>query len=129
MNSFLLYQSTFKDTDNLFMSIHRSSDDNFIGTLTTYVSIHYGTADMDILIGDRSTWCKGYGLDAWVVMSDWLLGQKDIRKLTADTMPCNFGMIKLMERSDMTLEATRTAQEMVNGCPVGILYYAKFHEN
>jgi len=55
MNSCLLYQSTFKDTDNLFMSIHRSSDDNFIGTLTTYVSIHYGTADMDILIGDRST--------------------------------------------------------------------------
>ena len=71
----------------------------------------------------------GYGLDAWITMTNWLLARKDIRKLTAGTLACNSGMIKLMERSGMVLEATRKSQEIVEKCPVDMLYYAKFNGN
>jgi RimJ/RimL family protein N-acetyltransferase len=41
-------------------------------------------------------------------------------------MACNLGMIKVMEKCGMALEATRTAQEVLDGQPVDILYFAKF---
>jgi len=122
------YLASFNDTANLFMSVRRLSDNSQIGTLTAYVSLHHGTVDVGIMIGDKSVWGKGYGQDAWDTFTEWLLSQKEIRKLTAGTLACNYGMIKLMERSGMTLEAERKAQEIIEGEPTDILYYAKFHE-
>ena len=129
MESCLRYQASFKNTDNLFMVIRRLSDGKMIGTITAYVSKHHCTADVGILIGDKAVWGMGYGLDAWITFTNWLLDRSDIRKLTAGTLACNFGMIKLMERSGMVLEATRKAQELIEGQPTDILYYAKFNGN
>jgi ribosomal-protein-alanine N-acetyltransferase len=128
-DSCLRYQASFNGTDNLFMAIRRMSDDKLIGTLTAYVAKQHGTVDVGIMIGDTSIWGMGFGLDAWLAMINWLLNRNDIRKLTAGTLACNFGMINLMERSGMILEATRKSQEIVDGCPIDILYYAKFNGN
>lgn len=125
--SCLHYFESFRGTGNMFMSVRRLSDDSPIGTLTAYLSRHHGTVDVGIMIGDKAVWGKGYGQDAWNTMTDWLLGREDIRKLTAGTLACNLGMIKLMERSGMSLEAVRKAQEVVEGRTEDILYYAKFH--
>lgn len=125
--SCLRYLASFEGTKNMFMSVRRLSDGRLVGTLTAYVSSHHGTVDAGIMIGDKSVWGGGYGQDAWDTLTKWLLGRDDIRKLTAGTLACNYGMIKLMERSGMTLEAVRKAQEIVEGQPVDILYYAKFN--
>ncbi len=128
--SCLRYLASFAGTDNLFMSARTLSDESdgkAIGTLTAYVSSHHGTVDVGIMMGDKSVWGRGYGQDAWNTLTHWLLLRQDIRKLTAGTLASNFGMIKLMERSGMTLEAVRKAQEIVEGRPTDILYYAKFH--
>lgn len=126
--SCLRYQASFEGTENLFVSVRRLSDDSPIGTLTAYVARSHGTVDVGIMIGDKSVWGQGYGQDAWNTLTNWLLGREDIRKLTAGTLACNFGMIRLMERSGMSLEAVRKAQELVEGRPEDILYYAKFHD-
>jgi len=126
-DSCLRYLASFKGTQNLFMSVRRLSDNGLLGTLTAYVSCHHGTVDVGILIGDKSVWGLGYGQDAWNTLTNWLLGRGDIRKLTAGTLACNYGMIKLMERSGMALEAVRKAQEILDGRPADILYYAKFN--
>jgi len=125
--SSLRYLASFEGTDNLFISVRRLSDDSPVGTMTAYVSSHHGTVDVGILIGDKAVWGMGYGQDAWNTLTNWLLERDDIRKLTAGTLACNHGMIKLMERSGMHHEATRREQEIVNGQAVDILYYAKFH--
>jgi ribosomal-protein-alanine N-acetyltransferase len=127
LDSCLRYQASFQNSDNLFMAIRRLSDGKMIGTITAYISKHHGTVDVGILIGDKTVWGKGYGLDAWITFTNWLLNRNDIRKLTAGTLACNFGMIKLMERSGMVLEASRKAQELIEGQPTDILYYAKFN--
>ncbi len=121
------YLASFEGTDNLFISVRRLSDDSPVGTMTAYVSRHHGTVDVGILIGDKTVWGMGYGQDAWNTLTNWLLKRGDIRKLTAGTLACNYGMIKLMERSGMHQEATRREQEIVDGQAVDILYYAKFH--
>jgi RimJ/RimL family protein N-acetyltransferase len=126
-DSCLRYLASFEGTDNLFISVRRLSDDRPVGTMTAYVSSHHGTVDVGILIGDKSVWGMGYGQDAWNTLTNWLLTRDDIRKLTAGTLACNYGMIKLMERSGMHHEATRREQEIVNAQAADILYYAKFH--
>lgn len=124
--SCLRYLASFEGTNNLFISVRHLSDKHQIGTMTAYVSSHHGTVDVGILIGDKSLWGGGYGQDAWDTLTNWLLGYGEIRKLTAGTLACNYGMIKLMERSGMHHEATRREQEIVNNQAVDILYYAKF---
>lgn len=129
MQSCLRYQTSFNETDNLFMGIRSLSDKKLIGTLTAYISRNHGTADLGIMIGDHSVWGSGYGLDAWSTMIDWLLRRAGIRKLTAGTLACNLGMIMLMERSGMILEGVRKSQELIEGQPFDMLYYAKFNDD
>jgi [ribosomal protein S5]-alanine N-acetyltransferase len=124
--SSLRYLASFENTDNLFMSVRRLSDDCPVGTMTAYVTKHHGTVDVGIMIGDKTVWGSGYGRDAWLTLTDWLLKRDEIRKLTAGTLACNFGMIKVMECSGMHHETTRNEQEIVNKQAVDILYYAKF---
>lgn len=124
--SCLRYLASFEGTNNLFISVRRQLDGRPLGTLTAYVSRYHGTVDVGIMIGDKSAWGLGYGQDAWDTLTNWLLGREGIRKLTAGTLACNYGMIKLLERSGMVLEAARKAQEIVEGHPVDILYYARF---
>lgn len=127
--SSLRYLHSFSGTENFFLSARALSDDRQIGTLTAYVSLHHGTVDVGIMIIDKSVWGQGYGQDAWNTLTNWLLKQKGIRKLTAGTTSVNYGMIKLMERSGMTLEAVRKEQEIVAGEAVDLFYYAKFSQD
>ena len=120
------YLGSFAGTPNLFVSVRRLDDDRPIGTMTAYVSPHHGTADMGILIGDRTVWGQGYGQDAWDTLSAFLASQPGMRKITCGTLACNEAMVRLAERSGMGLEGCRRAQELVEGEPVDVLYFARF---
>jgi RimJ/RimL family protein N-acetyltransferase len=52
-----------------------------------------------------------------------------LRKVTAATMSSNLGMMRIMEKCGMNLEATQKAQEILNGVAVDILYFAKFSKS
>ncbi|MGQ3039885.1 MAG: GNAT family N-acetyltransferase [Brevundimonas sp.] len=120
------YLKSFEGSSNSFMLIRRSSDGRAVGTLTVYVNTHHGTADVGIMIGEKAAWGGGYGQAAWDAVLNWLLDQEQIRKVTAGTLACNLGMVKLMERSGMTLEGVRKAQELVDGVPEDVVLYARF---
>lgn len=122
----LAYLESFSGTDNLFMSIRETRSGRAVGTLTAYIAAAHGTADLGIMLGDRGVWGRGLGQDAWNTACTWLLGDKGIRKLTAGTLDCNDGMLKIMQRSGMHLEAVRRAHELVDGQPHDIHLYARF---
>jgi len=123
------YLTSFEGTENLFISVRDLSDEYSVGTMTAYISRHHCTVDVGMMIGDKSLWGSGYGKDAWNTLTNWLLERDDIRKLTAGTLKCNIGMIKIMEHAGMHHEATRKSQELVNNEEMDILYYAKFHDS
>lgn len=123
----LTYLQSFAQSDNLFLSVERKSDGLTIGTMTAYVSNAHGTADVGIMIGERSVWGQGLGQDAWNTLCKALAAQDGIRKITAGTLACNIGMLMLMQRAGMQLEAVRKAQELVDGVPTDIHYYALFN--
>jgi [ribosomal protein S5]-alanine N-acetyltransferase len=122
------YMDSFSGTDNLFLSVRRFDTSQAIGTMTAYVSKCHGTVDIGIMIGDSSVWGEGYGQDAWNSLVNWLLVQDSVRKITGGTLACNVPMIRIMERSGMQLEAVRKLQEIVEGVPQDILYFARFRD-
>lgn len=123
------YYSSFIGTCNLFISIRNLTNMQAIGTMTAYINHHHETADVGLLVGDPKSWGKGYGQDAWNTLCTWLLDSVSVRKLTAGTAAGNIAMVKIIERFGMKHEATRYGQELINGRPHDILYFAKFRSN
>ncbi len=120
------YLASFRGTDNLFLAIVHRDNARVVGTMTAYVSAVHGTADLGILVGDRSCWGQGLGLDAWQALMAHLFQSAGLRKITAGTLRPNVGMVRIMERSGMHLEGVRERQEIVDGVPVDTLLYARF---
>jgi RimJ/RimL family protein N-acetyltransferase len=127
--SSLAYLESFGGSPNLFLSVRRRSDGLAVGTMTAYLAEPHGTADMGILIGERSCWGQGYGLDAWQSLLNWLLRDCGLRKVTAGTLDCNTAMLRLMEKSGMHHEGSRRRQEIVDGVAHDLLYFARFRDD
>lgn len=121
----LAYLHSFLDTENLYLSIRDVTTNRLIGSITAYINTNHGTADMGLMIGNREVWGKGFGFEAWSCLMRCLLTTLNIRKVTGGTLDVNLGMIKIMKKSGMHLEATRYKQEIVDGSPVDMLYFAK----
>jgi ribosomal-protein-alanine N-acetyltransferase len=124
--SALAYLNSFDGSGNLFLAIRLVETQRLVGTITAYRSQPHQTADMGLLIGDRCCWGKGIGLDAWSTLLDYLLNVCGLRKVSGGTLRCNVGMVRIMERSGMQLEAVRAHQELVDQVPQDVLYFAKF---
>jgi ribosomal-protein-alanine N-acetyltransferase len=129
MKSCAAYLAAFEGTGNLFLAIVGVAEDRVIGTMTVYRSYHHSTADVGIMVGDRSTWGRGYGLEAWMLLIDWLLVVGGARKVTCGTLACNRSMRNVAEHSGMVLDGIRRAQEIVDGVPQDVVYYARFRSD
>lgn len=123
-----LYLDSFEKSPNIFLSVQEISTKRIVGTITAYISLPHGTADMGILIGDRARWGKGLGLDAWAALMQWLLAKPNIRKITAGTLDCNTPMLRLLAKSGMAPDGQRIKQELVDGQPHDMLYFSKFSD-
>ena len=120
------YLATFNKSPNLFLAIRMRDSLQMVGTMTAYVAEVHGTVDIGLMVGDRAQWGKGIGLDAWQTLMDYLLTECKMRKVTGGTLRCNVGMMRIMERSGMQLEAVRVKQQMVDGDAQDELYYTNF---
>ena len=120
------YLAMFNNSPNLFFAIRMCDSLKMVGTMTAYIAQAHDTADMGLMVGDRTRWGKGIGLDAWQTLMAYLLTDRKMRKVSGGTLRCNVGMIRIMERSDMQLEAVRVKQQIVEGEAQDELYFAKF---
>lgn len=122
------YLASFTASSNSFLLIEKRQDQQPIGTATMYRNSHHGTADIGLMLGERCCWGQGYGSEAWQASLEALLAEAAMRKVTGGTARPNQAMVQIMERAGMYLEAVRTGQELIEGKPVDLLYYARFAE-
>ena len=120
------YLATFVDSRNHFFAICDLTSGIAIGTLTVYQNQNHGTADIGIMIGNPASWGQGIGLDAFCTVVHELECSGQVRKLTAGAVSENKAMIRIMEHAGFELEAVRRGQELLEGRPVDLLYYARF---
>ena len=126
LGSCLHYLAGFEGSANLYLSVRLLGTGQPVGTLTAYRSLHHGTADIGILMGERSLWGQGLGLEAFTLLADWLAVQPGMRKITCGMLACNHGMVALAQRAGFVREAVRTGQELVDGEPTDLLHFARF---
>jgi len=120
------YLATFNQSPNLFLAIRMRDNLQMVGTMTAYVVEPHSTVDMGLMVGDRTQWGRGIGLDAWQTLMNYFLVEQKMRKVTGGTLRCNTGMLRIMERSGMQLEAVRARQQIVEGEEQDELFFAKF---
>jgi [ribosomal protein S5]-alanine N-acetyltransferase len=120
------YLDSFSDTDNFYMAIEDKVTKRLCGSITAYIKTNHGTADIGLLIGNKKFWGKGIGLEAWTLMMEFLFKQSNVRKVTGGTLEVNIGMVRIMQKSMMTHEATREDQELLDNKPVNVFYFCKF---
>ena len=120
------YFESFLDSDNLFFVISHNETKEALGTMTVYFSINHSNADIGIMIGNKNFWGMGLGEEAWMGVMEFLLNQLNIRKVTGGTLSLNKGMIRIFEKTGMISDGVRKDQEVINGMPHDIVYFAKF---
>ncbi|MEW6664770.1 MAG: GNAT family N-acetyltransferase [Thermodesulfobacteriota bacterium] len=124
------YLASFEGSPDYFWAILlKSGESAHIGNISAHVDVRNQVADVGILIGEKSCWGKGYGLEAFRGVLDFLFRRTGVRKVTAGTMATNQGMIRIMERAGMQEDGTRMAQVLLEGRPVDILHRALFRKN
>lgn len=120
------YLASFEGSANHFLAICDRRSDVMLGTLTVYRGLPHGTADIGIMVGARQAWGQGIGGEAFCLVVAALKASGAIRKITAGTLAANRGMVRIMEKAGMQHEATRRAQELLDGVPVDVVYHATF---
>jgi len=88
--------------------------------------LQHQTADLGLMIGEKSIWGKGFGQDAWNTLLRRALRTEGLRKISAGTPDCNRGMRKVIERSGMLYEGSRKEHELIDGVPQDIHYFGCF---
>lgn len=120
------YINSFSFSPNIFLAIVLKSSEQLIGSLTIYKQPHHRTADLGLLIGVNSSYGSGFGSEAWISAVTFLKLDPDIRKICAGTLRPNLAMIRIMEKSGMSLESVRERHELVDGIPHDLLHYSLF---
>lgn len=120
------YLASFSESTNHFLAICDQNSGAMLGTMTVYRSVPHGTADIGIMVGERQVWGQGIGAEAFCLVLSALRTSGVIRKVTAGTLAANQSMVRIMEQAGMQHEATRQAQELLDGVPVDVVYYATF---
>lgn len=121
------YWMSFLDSPNYFWAILlREGAPSHIGNLSARVDIYNRVADLAILIGERSAWHRGYGLEAWSAGCRFLLHVAGLRKVTGGALAANKAMLSIMRHAGMIEECRRLKQFLFEGSEVDSIYYALY---
>lgn len=121
------YLEDMRAGHHYFWAIHSLRLDGLhVGNITAYVDVPNLTANLTILIGDARVRGWGVGRAAWVMATDWLLGEGGLRKVYAGTMAENAPMLCLFEAAGMQVEGRLERHFQLEGREVALLYAAKF---
>jgi ribosomal-protein-alanine N-acetyltransferase len=120
---------SFARSPHYFIAIiTKNSDHGHIGNMNVYVDERNEIADIGILLGDKSIWGQGYGVEAWSAACRFLLLSLNLRKVTAGTSALNAGMIGIMRRANMVDDGRKTRQLLIEGQETDVVYTALFRE-
>jgi len=120
------YLESFHNSPHFFWAVTMRKTGEHIGNINAYLDINNSVADIGIIIGEKSAFGKGYGSEAWNAVCNYLLNNKDIRKITAGTMASNRAMLRIMEKSGMIPDGIRKDHYLLNGKPIDIIHMAKY---
>jgi len=116
------------ETD-FYFAIHLNSDDRFVGTIKIgHIDWRTGTADLGVLVGDKSYWGKGLATDACSTVCQYAFSTLSLRKITGGTAANNHGMIRCFERLGFQSEAVLRKKLLIDGEFVDHILFGLFKD-
>jgi [ribosomal protein S5]-alanine N-acetyltransferase len=89
------YVKTMNDScDNYLFGIYLNDNNQYIGNIKVGNIDSSKTADIGIMIGERSVWGKGYATDAISCIVDYSVNILNLSKLLAGMLEINYGSYK-----------------------------------
>lgn len=99
---------TIKNTSNYFWAIYRKDTDEHIGNIKLgYVNMNYRYGDIGVIIGDRSSWGKGFATEAIELVKKYAFKNLKLHKLTAGAYANNYGSIRAFQKAGFFIEGSR----------------------
>jgi ribosomal-protein-alanine N-acetyltransferase len=127
LQSCAAYLQSFKNMPSRFLAIEtRVPPQRHIGNITVAIDPANSVADISIMIGERSVWGQGYGLEAWSAVLNDLLGSGRMRKVTGGAVCPNVAMIVIMRKCGMIEDGVRHRHLVIDGEPTDVLHFAAF---
>jgi [ribosomal protein S5]-alanine N-acetyltransferase len=123
------FVSGFADGPGRLWAIEQTDGARHIGNIHADIDPANRLADVAILIGERSVWGQGFGLEAWNAVLDWLLNEAGIRKVVAGCMLDNMAMRSIMRASGMVDDGQRKGHYLLDGKPQDIVFSARFQQD
>lgn len=124
------FVKSFDGTPNYLWAIECNGNPaEHIGNIRANIDTTHNTADVAILIGERSCWGAGIGSEAWQAVCQWLLSDGGVRKVYAGTTSINKGMLGIMRKAGMINDGVRIRHYEIDGQEVDVIYAALFWEN
>jgi [ribosomal protein S5]-alanine N-acetyltransferase len=121
------YWQSFDGTPNLLYAIvAKDSHLGHVGNLNVYIDERHGTADIGILLGERSVWGRGFGREAWAAVLHHLLADPRLRKVTGGCAAENTAMVRIMRGCGMTEDGRRSRQYVYDDKETDIVYFGTF---
>jgi RimJ/RimL family protein N-acetyltransferase len=121
------YAESFRGTPGFFWAIQVKAERlSHIGNLAAYVDERNRIAELSILIGEPGYGGKGLGTEAWSAAMSHLLDTVRVRKVHAGTMAENRPMLRIFEKTGMTIECRRTRHYLLEGREVDLVFAAAF---
>jgi ribosomal-protein-alanine N-acetyltransferase len=123
------YWQSFLEGPNYLWAIEDNEDGlGHIGNCNAYLDTMNLVADLGILIGEKAARNRGYGLEAWGAVCDFLLKEVGVRKVSAGTLSVNAPMLKLMQRAGMIADGVRKRHHLYKGQEIDIIHMALFRK-
>ena len=105
-------ESILESDNNIFMAIYVGDPEVFVGTLKIG-AINYlcGTADIGIMIGDRSFWGRGLATNVTSLAVEYCFKRLGLRKVTAGVMGINPAMVHCFKKIGFVQEGCFRKQD------------------
>lgn len=117
-------------TNEIFLGIFVRESTQHIGTIRiSQISRVHRTAEIGFLIGERGFWGQGLATEAITRVSEFLMLELGLRKITAGCYAGNHGSARALLKSGFIHEATLRDQLFVDGGHVDELRFARFAAN
>jgi [ribosomal protein S5]-alanine N-acetyltransferase len=112
---------------NIYIGVY--NEGCLIGTLSVLIDERNNIANVGIMMGDKSKWGVGYGLEAWIGVCDELFAL-GIRKVEAGCMAVNYRMMAICQHYGMVEEGRQDEHFILDeGSPaVDLVHWGKFNE-
>jgi len=120
-------EALWDSTTDIFLAVYAGEPEIFVGTLKIgSINRLCGTADIGIMIGDRTFWRKGLGTNIISVAVEYCVERLGLRKVTAGVMGANPAMVKCFEKIGFKQEGCFRQQDFYEGRFVDHIYLGCF---